>query len=129
MGLRVLLVDDETLVRENLLAYLEDESMDVCAVDSAEAAIDRVRGGERFDVCVMDIRLPGMDGGAGILALAELDPDLVYLVHTGSVTYSPSPEMRRLGLRSEHVFHKPLGDMGRLADSIRAAHRNKGGPA
>lgn len=52
--IRVLIVDNDVLVRENLVAYLEDEGMTVDAVSSGEDALALLRTRPRFDVCVLD---------------------------------------------------------------------------
>lgn len=119
----VLIVDDEQAVRENLLAYLEDEGMQVAEAESGEQAVEMARDAGHFDVCVMDMRLPGMDGNAAVVAIHALRPELLFLVHTGSVNYSLPPELRALGMTEEEVFMKPLADMGVLADAIRAASK------
>ncbi|MGD2062936.1 MAG: response regulator, partial [Nitrospirota bacterium] len=62
MSLRVLVVDDEPFVAETLRAFLEDEGMQVHVETSGEAAVAAVRSGVAFDACIMDLRLPGMDG-------------------------------------------------------------------
>ena len=115
----VLIVDDEQAVRENLLAFLEDEGMQLSKAESGEEAVERVRTSCDFDVCVMDIRLPGMDGNATVVAMHALQPQLLFLVHTGSSNYALPPELRAIGMTHEHVFMKPLADMGVLADAIR----------
>jgi CheY-like chemotaxis protein len=119
----VLVVDDEQAVRENLAAYLEDEGMCVIEAESGEHAVDLAGAGEPFEVCIMDMRLPGMDGNATIVALHQLRPDLLFLVHTGSANYALPPELRALGMTQEHVFMKPLENMGVLADAIRAVSK------
>lgn len=115
----VMVVDDEQAVRENLAAYLEDEGMQIVQAESGEEAVEIVQSGTQFDVCVMDMRLPGMDGNAAIVALHALRPRSGFLVHTGSANYSLPAELRGLGLSEKHVFMKPLSDMGVLADAIR----------
>ena len=115
----VLVVDDEQAVRENLLAFLEDEGMQLAEAESGEDALAMVRNACDFDVCIMDMRLPGMDGNATVVAMHALQPRLLFLVHTGSVNYSLPPELRALGMTQDHVFMKPLVDMGVLADAIR----------
>ena len=57
----VLIVDDEAGVRSALSGVLRDEGYAVEAVDSGEACLDRVVRAA-FDVIVLDIWLPGMDG-------------------------------------------------------------------
>ena len=121
MTLTVLVVDDELAVRDNLAAYLEDEGMLIGQAESGEQAVAMVEDGERFEVCIMDMRLPGMDGNAAILALHALQPGLRFLVHTGSANYSPPPALRDIGIADAQVFMKPLADMAVLAQAIREA--------
>jgi CheY-like chemotaxis protein len=119
MSLKVLIVDDEDSLRANLSAYLEDEGMDVTAVDSAEDALKVVRQGECFDACVMDLRLPGMDGNDAIWVLHRHCPSTKYVIHTGTAGYTPPEDLRSLGVSDEDVFVKPLDDMAAIAEAIR----------
>lgn len=119
--LEVLVVDDELAVRDNLAAYLEDEGMQVTQAESGEQAVERVHAGGKFAVCVMDMRLPGMDGNATIVALHALQPELQFLVHTGSANYALPPALRAIGMSAAQVFMKPLADMAVLANAIREA--------
>jgi DNA-binding NtrC family response regulator len=117
--LEVLVVDDEAAVRDNLAAYLEDEGMKVTQAESGEQAVERVNAGGGFVVCIMDMRMGGMDGNATILELHALQPELQFLVHTGSANYALPPALRAIGMTESQVFMKPLADMGVLADAIR----------
>ena len=119
MNLQVLVVDDETFVAEGLRAYLEDEGMEVGIVSSAEAAVEVVRQGAAFHVCVMDMRLGGIDGNTAIRTLAQLDPRLRFLIHTGSAGYLIPDDLRDLGLSNADLFPKPQYDMGPLASAVR----------
>lgn len=120
MSLSVLVVDDEPLVATSVEAFLEDEGMRVVSVGSAEAALDLVRAAGRFDVCVMDMRLPGMDGNAAILGLHALCPSLRFVIHTGSANYALPEAVRGIGAGDIPVFRKPLRDMGPMAETIRS---------
>lgn len=125
MNLRVLVVDDEPLIAHNLQAFLEDEGMQVKSVGSVEEALALNRAVEAvYDVCVMDLRLPGMDGNAGIRALHELFPTLRFIIHTGSTNYAIPEDLRAMGIDETRVFMKPLVDMGPLADTVRALARD-----
>ncbi len=67
---RVLIVDDEPGVRSSLMGVLRDEGYDVESAESGEACLDKaVR--RAFDVIVLDIWLPGMDGLATLDAAAR----------------------------------------------------------
>ena len=57
----VLIVDDEPGIRQSLKGVLEDEGYKTFAVSSAEACLDEIEK-HSFDVILLDIWLPGMDG-------------------------------------------------------------------
>jgi DNA-binding NtrC family response regulator len=117
---RVLIVDDEDMVRENLQAYLEDDGMKVVAVESGEEAIGRIQqNGCCFAVCIMDMRLPGIDGNISIRHIHQLCPSMHFIIHTGSSDYTLPTELQNLGLNKAQVYLKPLLDMAPLAETIR----------
>ena len=123
MSPRVLVVEDEPAIAENVRAFLEDEGMQVECARSAEQAIALVRGGGHFDVCIMDLRLPGMDGNMAILCLHEMRPALRFILHTGSANYVIPEELRMIGIREAQLFRKPVSDMSPLAGAVRALQK------
>jgi len=117
MMTRVLVVDDEPLIACSVRAFLEDEGMDVECAGSAEEALHLVQVGEAFDVCIMDMRLPGIDGNAAIRALHVVCPKLRFIIQTGSSNYSVAEDLRAMG--DIPLFRKPMADMTPLASKIR----------
>jgi DNA-binding NtrC family response regulator len=115
--IKVIIIDDEKMVRLNLLDYLEDEGFLVTALPSGEKALALLRT-QAYDVAIVDMRLSGMDGNLFILEAHRLQPELRYLIHTGSATYSLPPELKELGIASNHIFLKPLQDMGKIVRGI-----------
>ena len=111
----ILIVDDETMIRENLKAYLEDEGWRVAAFEAVAPALAWLRAGGACRVCIMDMRLPDMDGNSAIRILHQLYPDMKFLIHTGSSSYSLPEDLRAMGLDDRRVYHKPLSDMAPLA--------------
>jgi CheY-like chemotaxis protein len=122
MNLRVLVVDDEPFVAQTLRAFLEDEGMRVQIEPSGEAAVAAVRSGAAFDACIMDLRLPGMDGDVAAQELHRLCPGLQFLIHTGSADYVVPGALRAIGIHQSHLFKKPLADMTPLAQALHAMH-------
>ena len=116
----VLIVDDEEMIRENLKAYLEDEGLGVVAFESATHALFWLRDGSTCRVCIMDMRLPDMDGNTAIRIFHELYPEMEFLIHTGSSSYSLPEDLRAMGLEDSRVYRKPLDDMAPLAAAVRA---------
>ena len=116
---RVLIVDDEEMIRENLTAYLEDEGLRVAAFETVAGALGWLRDGDPCRVCIMDMRLPDMDGNAAIRVLHDLYPEMEFLIHTGSSSYSLPEDLRAMGLDDSRVYRKPLDDMAPLAAAVR----------
>lgn len=61
MRARILIIEDEPEIGELISVYLEREGLETKHVRTAELGLDALEGGE-FDLVVLDINLPGMDG-------------------------------------------------------------------
>lgn len=79
--MRVLVVDDEELIRVSIGRYLRSIGCDVLTADSGAAAIDLL-GKERFTVMICDVRMPNMSGVEVVAKAAELDIDMATLMLT-----------------------------------------------
>ncbi|HEY8038842.1 MAG TPA: response regulator [Polyangiaceae bacterium] len=71
---RILIIDDEPIVGFSLERLLADEGQ-VVALTSAKLALARITAGERFDLLLCDVMMPGMDAPALYDALREVAPD------------------------------------------------------
>lgn len=120
MSPRVLVVDDEPFIVTGLRTFLEDEGMHVDSAGSGEEAVDIVRNDSGIDVCIMDMRLPGMNGDTAIRTLYEICPELKFIIHTGSADYSIPDDLRAIGIDERLLFAKPLLDMTPLAETVAA---------
>ncbi|MCG8427039.1 MAG: response regulator [Chromatiales bacterium] len=121
---RILVVDDEAMIREGLKAYLEDEGMQVDTHERCETALQSMEQGRCFDICILDLRLPQMDGHECIQSLHNRQCDLQFLIYTGSSTDALQSELGAMGIDDQYVFHKPLMDMSVF---VRAIHQLLGG--
>ena len=71
---RILLVDDHPMFLDGLLLILEQQDMSVVAVGNANEALEAleaVAADKHFDLILMDIKMPGLDGYALMKALKE----------------------------------------------------------
>lgn len=114
----ILIVDDEEHLQENLVAYLEDEGYTVVTADDGESGLERIRS-RKFDIGIIDMRLPGMDGNTFIMRAHQVQPSMKYIIHTGSMTYSIPRALVEIGIGSDQVFLKPVIDMTTMVDTIR----------
>jgi two-component system nitrogen regulation response regulator NtrX len=101
----VLIVDDEAGVRSALSGVLRDEGYTVDAVESGEACLDRVARAP-YDVIVLDIWLPGMDGLATLARLRErrVDAPVVMISGHGNIESA----VRAIKMGAFDFVEKPL---------------------
>ena len=116
-SITVLIVDDEPAIRDSLQDYLEDYEFQVTAVDSSEAALE-VLARVRHDVLIVDLRLPGISGEKLVFEAHKLYPDTTFILHTGSVDYQLSEDLRAIGIRPEHILLKPVTDLAVIVNLI-----------
>jgi len=116
---KILVVEDEELVRSFLKDFLEMKGMEVLVASGGEEAIDLFsRHREDIDLVILDLVLPGMMGEEILDALKKLDPGVKVLVTTG---YGSAPSLERVRkMGALDIVTKPF-DFDRLLDSVRSA--------
>jgi CheY-like chemotaxis protein len=82
-GARVLLVDDEEMLREVLAEQLAEEGYSVLVAANGAEAIALLEAGEVVDALVTDLSMPGMNGLALIRSARHLRPRLPAVLLTG----------------------------------------------
>jgi len=101
----ILIVDDEPGVRSALSGVLRDEGYEVDAVESGEACLERLSR-QAYDVVVLDIWLPGMDGLATLARMRErqIDAQVVIISGHGNVESA----VRAIKMGAFDFVEKPL---------------------
>ena len=116
-SLRVLLVDDDEDFIDVLAERLAMRGARVETANRGDQAIERAR--ERsFDVIVLDLAMPGMDGLATLEALRERDADAQVVLLTGQATVRTGVDAMKLG--AFDLLEKPT-PMAHLEGKIRQA--------
>jgi CheY-like chemotaxis protein len=82
---RVLVVEDDDLVRETMLASMESARINSVEVRSGEDALALLKEGNMFDVLVADFSLPGINGAQMIRDAQQITPNLPALLITGNI--------------------------------------------
>lgn len=116
--IRVLVIDDEPAICMSLTAFLEDYGFNASSAESAEEALDLMKNNV-YDVCIVDLRLPGMSGEDLIIQARERYPNQRHIIYTGSISYNLSEKLKGLGMRPEHVFLKPVRVLTLLVKCIK----------
>jgi two-component system, NtrC family, response regulator AtoC len=110
----VLVVDDDTTVRETLAEYFESLGMEVMSAGTASEA--RAAVAQYLpDVVILDLRLPDTDGLALLAALREDDPDGAIVVLTGHADVRTAVRAMQGG--AHDLLEKPV-DLATLREAV-----------
>ncbi len=119
--IKVLLIDDEQTLLEYLSKRLLREGFTVKVTFSGEEALE-VATNENFDVAVVDLKMPGMDGVETQKKLKEVQPFLQCIVLTGHGSIETALES---GQQDAYQYLlKPI-DYDSLLQTIKEAHDHK----
>ena len=103
---RLLVVDDEEIVRRSHLRVLASVPCNVEAVPDGQQALAAMEA-QSYDVVLLDLRMPGMDGMTVLKALKERWPESEIIVITGYPSIETAKEAIRLG--AHDYLAKPCG--------------------
>ena len=117
---KVLLVDDEEDFLFTLAERLEARGLEVGAVTSGDQAVIKAEG-EEFDLIVLDLSMPGMDGLETLKQIKARQPEAEIIILTGKASIKNSIEAMNLG--AEDFMEKPI-NITELLDKISNA-KNK----
>ena len=118
---RVLLVDDEARFRANLEKMLGAQGLAVSARGSGAEALEALKQ-EPYDVIVLDIRMPGMDGLTTLGEIKKINPEVEVIILSGHASMDAAMEINRLG--GYDYLMKPCA-LEELLLKIEAAHEKK----
>lgn len=96
IGSKILLVDDEVVFAENMSKLLNDRGYRTTAVNSGDGAI-RALEAEKFDVVVLDLKMPGMDGITTLKEIMKLGLFTETLILTGHGSIDTALEAIKIG--------------------------------
>ena len=128
--MNILVVDDEYLIRKGIRAILERSDLAITRIGEAEngrQAVDEMQCGA-YDLAIMDIRMPELDGLSAIREALELDDPPAFIILSGHDEFDYARTAIRFGV-SDYLL-KPV-DMRELVSSVQrvleARRREKGG--
>ena len=93
---KILLVDDEERFRTTLKKMLTAQGLTVALAAGGQEALDLMRL-EPYDVALVDIRMPGMDGLQTLAQMKKLVPGMEVIMLTGHASVDAAMEINRLG--------------------------------
>jgi len=80
-SIKILIVDDDLIVRDSMGNWLQEEGYKVDTIDNGHDGLEKIKT-DSYDLAVVDIKMPGMDGIELLKLSKEIYPDLPILVMT-----------------------------------------------
>jgi CheY-like chemotaxis protein len=115
----VLVVEDDTDLREGLSQALRDHGFGVTPTTNGQEALDLLRAGARPSVILLDLMMPELNGWQLAAALRR-DPDLSQIPQVVISAYMDDTEQEALALPADDCLRKPF----HLRILIRALERH-----
>ena len=114
---RVLIIDDEYLIRYSLQKLIEQEGYQVFTAASGQEGL-RLFEKQKPDIVILDIRLPDTNGLALLITFKEISPSAIVIMATGCPDERSSEEALKMGALD--YLEKPV-NIGTLKNLMQAA--------
>jgi DNA-binding NtrC family response regulator len=121
MSEKVLLVDDEVEFLDTLSERMRTRGMEVATANTGVEALKKVEQ-EAYDVIILDLMMPGVDGLEALKILKAKRPELQVILLTGHATVEKGIEAMKLGAMD--FLEKPA-DLSQLTEKIKKAQAKK----
>ena len=97
-ALRILIVDDEDIVRETLRDFVREFGHDVDGASDGVAALEAIKACNcNYDLAMVDVQMPGMDGLTFLARCREICPEIQVIMMTGHGDRETWDDAMRLG--------------------------------
>src|SRR3954466_13063021 len=127
--MRILIVDDEEVLRDVLETVLRREGFDVLLASSGEEALNVLDGSEEVDLVILDIMLPGISGIATLRSIRVSTPPLPVIIITPFSSIDGAIEAMKHG--AFHYIPKPFKNeevvltVNKALEQRRLSHENE----
>ena len=119
VGGRILLVEDEDMVRAVAERALSRAGYQITACPGGEEGLEAIASGGEFDLVVSDVVMPGMDGPAMVRQIRKARPDIPVLFMSG---YAEENLRSEIDIPDMHFIPKPFS-VAAISDKVGAVMR------
>lgn len=115
---RILVVDDDPTILDMLDGYLGRAlKYDVTTAPDGETALE-IALKKKFDLCVLDVRMPGLSGTETYMRLRNMYPEIEAIFFTADQDFENTMDFMRFSLPRERVLTKPIKDLAQITRVI-----------
>jgi len=118
---RILIVDDELSVRSSLQEWFQEDGFQVETAEDGHAALRAMERGP-YDIVLLDLKMPGLDGISVQKRVREIDPEATIIILTAYASVQTAVEALKLG--AFDYVTKPV-DPDDLSNLVRNALRTR----
>jgi DNA-binding response OmpR family regulator len=115
---KILVADDEKVVRDVITRFLELKGYDVCTAEDGQETINKVIA-DNFDLLIMDLRMPGLNAQEMLAQLGKIKKELPIIILTGTIDTDRLGILRELGYSNNDIICKPA-DLFEILKKIKA---------
>jgi len=120
--IRLLFVDDEKKFLENISESLSLRDLDVTSFTGGAGALEAIESGKKFDVALIDLKMPGIDGEELLLRIKDHDPAMEVVILTGHGSVKSAASLTRSG--AHEYLLKPC-DIDEVLRAVTSAYAKK----
>jgi DNA-binding response OmpR family regulator len=124
VGARILIVDDEWATRHTLASLLKHTGYRIEEAASGREALERIRR-QHFDLVILDLKMPEMDGTEVLRAARPLAPDTVFIILTAYGTLDSAVIAIRHGAFDYLLKPSSMPEIVRVVEAGLAQRRQK----
>jgi DNA-binding NtrC family response regulator len=114
---KILIVDDELIMRESLAGWLERDGHDIQTAVSGEEALEKLKGA-RFDILLVDIKMEGISGLDVLKQVKDNDPEVAVVMITAYGSISTAIEAMKNGAYDYLLKPFDPNELGVLIEKI-----------
>jgi DNA-binding NtrC family response regulator len=126
----ILVVDDELIVRESLSKWFKEDGYRVDAAPSAADALKKLQNHARWNIMLVDIKMPGMDGIELLGRVKEIDRNIVVIIITAFAAVDTAVKALKQGAYDyitkpidpdylDHLVERAIKEQSLILENIR----------
>lgn len=118
---KVLIVDDDDLIRMVIRHALEIKGFEVVESDDGDTAVEILRSHPDIELVILDLRMPRMNGREAYAVMREMKPDLKCIVSSAHINDKDEEEFSAIGIKA--FLKKPyhIEDLYKTVNGIEGA--------